>query len=207
VAEGTGVATSADLASFFEGELTRLYGLCFKMLQDTTEAEDAVQETAMRAIRSIDRFRGEAALPTWVFRICVNVCRDRIQDRARDRKALENARIDALWRDEHYSVDPSLVEVTSAAGTDGDGHPARPIRQGARMSLTCGQARVMASDLLDDSLTEEDRIALLAHIETCASCPQLYRSMAAIYQQMHTASPATPSQELRRQVRQLFRND
>jgi len=109
VAEGTGVATSADLASFFEGELTRLYGLCFKMLQDTTEAEDAVQETAMRAIRSIDRFRGEAALPTWVFRICVNVCRDRIQDRARDRKALENARIDALWRDEHYSVDPSLV--------------------------------------------------------------------------------------------------
>jgi RNA polymerase sigma-70 factor (ECF subfamily) len=116
VADGTGAATSADLASFFEAELTRLYGLCFKMLQDPTEAEDAVQETAMRSIRSIDRFRGDAALPTWVFRICVNVCRDRIRDRARDRQALEDARIDALWRDEHYTVDPSLVVTRAEDG-------------------------------------------------------------------------------------------
>jgi RNA polymerase sigma-70 factor, ECF subfamily len=116
VVEGKGAATSADLAGFFDAELTRLYGLCFKMLQDPTEAEDAVQETAIRAIRSIDRFRGDAALPTWVFRICVNVCRDRIQDRARDRQALEVARIDALWRDTHYTVDPSLVVAQAEDG-------------------------------------------------------------------------------------------
>jgi len=116
VADPTGAATSADLASFFEAELTRLYGLCFQMLRDPTEAEDAVQETAMRAIRSIDRFRGEAALPSWVFRICVNVCRDRIRDRARDRQALDDARIDALWRDQHYTVDPSLVITRAEDG-------------------------------------------------------------------------------------------
>jgi RNA polymerase sigma-70 factor, ECF subfamily len=116
VAEGTRAAAAADLAGFFEAELTRLYGLCFKMLQDPTEAEDAVQETAMRAIRSIDRFRGDAALPTWVFRICVNVCRDRIRDRARDRQALEDSHLDALWRDAQYTVDPSLVVARAEDG-------------------------------------------------------------------------------------------
>lgn len=116
MADGTGAATSADLAGFFDAELTRLYGLCFQMLQDPTEAEDAVQETAIRAIRSIDRFRGDAALPTWVFRICVNVCRDRMRDRARDRQTMEDARIDALWRDEQYTVDPSLVVTRAEDG-------------------------------------------------------------------------------------------
>ncbi|HYM95766.1 MAG TPA: RNA polymerase sigma factor [Candidatus Sulfotelmatobacter sp.] len=109
MSEGKGAATSAELGGFFETELTRLYGLCFQMLQDHTEAEDAVQETAMRAIRAIKTFRGEAGLSTWVFRICVNVCRDRIRDRARERQTLEDARLDALWRDEHYAVDPSVV--------------------------------------------------------------------------------------------------
>jgi predicted anti-sigma-YlaC factor YlaD len=75
------------------------------------------------------------------------------------------------------------------------------------MSLTCEQARVMASDLLDESLTEDERAALLSHIETCTSCPHLYRSMAAVYQHMRTTAPATPTEELRRQVRQLFRRD
>jgi predicted anti-sigma-YlaC factor YlaD len=72
------------------------------------------------------------------------------------------------------------------------------------MSLTCEQARVMASDLLDESLTEGERTALLAHIETCTSCPNLYRSMAAIYQHMRSAEPAAPPEELRRRVRDLF---
>lgn len=68
-----------------------------------------MQETAMRAIQSLATFRGDAALSTWIFRICVNVSRDRIRNRARDRQTLAEARIDALWRDEHYSVDPSVV--------------------------------------------------------------------------------------------------
>jgi predicted anti-sigma-YlaC factor YlaD len=72
------------------------------------------------------------------------------------------------------------------------------------MSLTCEQARVMASDLLDENLTEDERAALISHIETCTSCPHLYQSMAAIYQQMRTATPAIPPEELRRRVRQLF---
>lgn len=75
------------------------------------------------------------------------------------------------------------------------------------MSLSCEEARVMASDLLDESLTEDERAALLSHIESCNSCPQLYRSMAAVYQQMRTAAPATPTEELRRRVRQLFGQD
>ncbi len=118
VAKGTGAATSADLAGFFESELTQLYRLCYQMLQDPTEAEEAVQESAMRAIRSISTFRGDASLPTWVFRICVNVCRDRIRTRANDRQALEDARIDALWRDEHYTVDPSAVVARPKIAND-----------------------------------------------------------------------------------------
>ncbi len=73
------------------------------------------------------------------------------------------------------------------------------------MSLTCAQARLMASEQLDEDLTEEERAALLEHIRTCGSCPQLYRSMAAVYQHLRTVAPTTPPEHLRRQLRRLFR--
>src|SRR6266536_3146105 len=51
-----------------------LYALCRGMLGHADDAEDAVQETFLRALRALPQFRGDAAFRTWLFRIAVNFC-------------------------------------------------------------------------------------------------------------------------------------
>ncbi len=51
-----------------------LYVLCLGILRHAEEAEDAVQETFLRALRGLGAFRGDASVRTWLQRIAVNVC-------------------------------------------------------------------------------------------------------------------------------------
>jgi RNA polymerase sigma-70 factor (ECF subfamily) len=51
-----------------------LHALCYGILGQAEDAEDAVQETFLRALRALPGFRGDAALRTWLSRIAVNVC-------------------------------------------------------------------------------------------------------------------------------------
>lgn len=53
-----------------------LLRMCFAYLGDAALAEDAVQETFLKAYRALDRFRGDAEEKTWLLRIAVNTCRD-----------------------------------------------------------------------------------------------------------------------------------
>lgn len=53
-----------------------LLNLCYMYLRDRTQAEDAVQETFLKAYRALSSFRGESSPKTWLMRIAVNVCRD-----------------------------------------------------------------------------------------------------------------------------------
>jgi RNA polymerase sigma-70 factor (ECF subfamily) len=58
-----------------------LFGLCYGILQHAEDAEDAVQETFLRALRGLPDFREQASFRTWLFRIAVNLCLNRKRDR------------------------------------------------------------------------------------------------------------------------------
>ena len=54
-----------------------IYGLLFRLTENSEEARDLTQETFLRAFQNIDRFRGEADLRTWIYRIAINQARNR----------------------------------------------------------------------------------------------------------------------------------
>jgi RNA polymerase sigma-70 factor (ECF subfamily) len=79
----------ADLqaATATESELeqyrAQLTGYCYRMLGSAFEAEDAVQETMIRAWRNLDQFEGRAAMKSWLYRIATNVCLTMLDGRKR----------------------------------------------------------------------------------------------------------------------------
>lgn len=82
----TDLAVPSDVDQKLEQYRAGLTGYCYRMLGSPHEAEDAVQETLLRAWRGFDQYNGQAPLRAWVFRIATNVCVDML--RGRKRRAL-----------------------------------------------------------------------------------------------------------------------
>ncbi|TDC59351.1 sigma-70 family RNA polymerase sigma factor [Micromonospora sp. KC207] len=66
-----------------EEHRVELTGYCYRMLGSAFDAEDAVQETLLRAWRGLDGFDGRSSVRTWVYRIATNVCLDLLRGRSR----------------------------------------------------------------------------------------------------------------------------
>jgi len=79
----TSLVASAELEHQLEQHRRELTGYCYRMLGSPFEAEDAVQETLLRAWRGLERFEGRATLRSWLYRIATNVCVDMASGRAR----------------------------------------------------------------------------------------------------------------------------
>ncbi|MGW5666118.1 sigma-70 family RNA polymerase sigma factor [Streptomyces sp. NPDC003758] len=73
---GEGTATVEDLDVRLEKHRVELTGYCYRMLGSSFEAEDAVQDTMVRAWRSYEKFEGRSSLRSWLYRIATNVCLD-----------------------------------------------------------------------------------------------------------------------------------
>jgi RNA polymerase sigma-70 factor (ECF subfamily) len=108
------------------------------MLGSVTDAEDAVQETMVRAWQNLDRFEGRASLKTWLYRIATNVCLDALSDRSRRFRPMEEGEAgspdDALiTRPRTYWIEP----IPDARALPADASPLERtmLRQSIRLAF------------------------------------------------------------------------
>jgi RNA polymerase sigma-70 factor (ECF subfamily) len=108
----TGVQSSPVAVNQSFGDLERhrreLNAYCYRMLGSPFEAEDAVQDTLLRAWRALERFEGRASLRSWLYRIATNVCLDMLDGRERRARPMDLGEA----RSPAGPLDDGLPEVT-----------------------------------------------------------------------------------------------
>src|SRR5216110_1743261 len=86
-----------------------VYALLFRLTNDAEEARDLTQETFLRAFQSINRFRGDADLRTWIYRIAINKARNRWRWWRRRRRD-STVSLDATRNDSNQTLGATLAE-------------------------------------------------------------------------------------------------
>ena len=99
-------AAFEDLVAERSGEI---YGLLFRLTENGEEARDLTQETFLRAFQNIDRFRGEADIRTWIYRIAINQARNRYRWWRRRRRDA-TVSLDATNGESNQSLIGTLAE-------------------------------------------------------------------------------------------------
>ncbi len=132
-------------AEQLEAHRPALVGHCYRMLGSAAEADDAVQETLVRAWRALDGFDGRASLRTWLYRIATRVCLDALADRARRERPVALGPVG--------TVDDELVErprthwlepIPDVQALPADGDPAEQValRQSIRLAFVAALQRL-----------------------------------------------------------------
>jgi RNA polymerase sigma-70 factor, ECF subfamily len=148
-----------------EAHRVALTGHCYRMLGSVSEADDAVQETMIRAWRSLDRFDGRAALRTWLTRIATNVCLDALASAKRRARPMEEGPAGTI--DDELVAEPRthwLEPVPDARALPEETDPARRalLRESIRLAYVAAlqhlppkqRAALLLAEVLEWSAAE-----------------------------------------------------
>jgi RNA polymerase sigma-70 factor, ECF subfamily len=121
-----------------EAHRAALTGHCYRMLGSSADADDAVQETIVRAWKNLDRFEGRASVRTWLYRIATNVCLDAISDGSRRMRPFEEgpdgwSGEELVTRDRTHWLEP--IPDARALPADGDPFELAVQRQSIRLAF------------------------------------------------------------------------
>jgi RNA polymerase sigma-70 factor (ECF subfamily) len=85
---------AADFDSLVEEHFQKVYNLIYRYIGDHEEASDLTQDVFVRAYQSFDHFRGDSQIYTWLYRIALNLCHNRLKQ-LRRRRRVEQESLDA----------------------------------------------------------------------------------------------------------------
>jgi RNA polymerase sigma-70 factor, ECF subfamily len=128
------MASTAELEQY----RPNLTGHCYRMLGSVFDADDAVQETMVRAWRNLDDFEGRAALRSWLYRIATNVCLDFIAERKRRARPIEEGPAGAVGDELVRRPAGEWLEPIPDAAVipdDADPHEKAVLRQSTRLAF------------------------------------------------------------------------
>jgi RNA polymerase sigma-70 factor (ECF subfamily) len=128
---------SIDIAQI-ESHRSALVGHCYRMLGSAFDAEDAVQETMVRAWQNLAKFEGRSSLRTWLYRIATNVCLDARSDRSRRARPVEDGPRrtvddDLETRPRTHWLEP--IPDAHALPSDANPHELTVLRQSIRLAF------------------------------------------------------------------------
>jgi RNA polymerase sigma-70 factor (ECF subfamily) len=140
-----------------EAHRTALTGHCYRMLGSAVDADDAVQETLVRAWKSLERFEGRSSLKTWLYRIATNVCLDALADGARRARPIEEGPSGSV--DDALESRPRshwLEPIPDARAIPGEADPAEKavLRQSIRLAFVAALQHLPAKQRAALLLTE-----------------------------------------------------
>ena len=190
--------TASGELETYRRELT---GYCYRMLGSPFDAEDAVQDTMLRAWRSRDSFAGRSTLRSWLYRIATNVCLDMLTGRARRARPMDlgpaAAPVEAnlALRPEGTWVEPM---PSSLVATDADPAEIVSSRESVRLAFVAAlqhlPPRQRAVLILCEVLRwQASEVAELLETSTASVNSALQRARATLdARELNTTNPADP---------------
>lgn len=158
----------------------RLWAVAVRTLSDREEAADALQDALISAFRNAGSYRGEAAVTTWMHRVVVNACLDRVRRRqARPTVPLGDSEV-AHRRDDHASTEVRL-DVRAALTT-------LPAAQ---------RAAIVLVDMEDMSVAEAAQVLGVAEGTVKSRCSRGRAALALVLRPERTAAAGNRAQRSR----------